>query len=289
MKPPLFEYFAPKDVHEAVAMRHAQGEDARYIAGGQSLVPMLNLRVAAPSALIDLNGVPQLSEMGRLADRRFAVGAMVRTRRLETDPEVAAANPLLARAAAHVAHVQIRNRGTIGGSVAHADPAAELPAVVLACDAEIETCGPEGARTIAAIGFFEAVFTTALQDGELITRIVFPEWPAARRWGFREVSRREGDFAMVGIAAWYDTDEAGRIADARIVGIGAGDRPLRLPAGEAALVGETPSRELFEIAALEAQRDLQPNSDIHATAEYRREVGGVLVFRCLVDAMERAA
>ena len=289
MKPPLFEYFAPKDVHEAVAMRHAQGEDARYIAGGQSLVPMLNLRVAAPSALIDLNGIPQLSEMGRLADGRFAVGAMVRTRRIETDPAVAAANPLLARAAAHVAHVQIRNRGTIGGSVAHADPAAEMPGIVLACDAEIEACGPDGTRTIAATEFFEAVFTTSLQDGELIARIVFPEWPSARRWGFREVSRREGDFAMVGIAAWYDTDEAGRIADARLVGIGAGDTPLRLASGEAALVGEKPSRELFEIAALEAQRNLQPNTDIHATAEYRREVGGVLVFRCLVDAMERTA
>lgn len=288
MKPPPFEYFAPKDVHEAVAMWWAQGENARYLAGGQSLVPMLNFRVAAPSALIDLNGIAQLAELGRLADGRLAAGAMVRTRRLETDPAVAAANPLLARAAAHVAHVQIRNRGTIGGSVAHADPAAELPAVVLACDAEIEAHGPDGARTIAATEFFEAVFTTALQDGELISRIVFPEWPAARRWGFREVSRREGDFAMVGIAAWYDTDEAGRIADARIVGIGAGDTPLRLASGEAALVGEMPSRGLFEIAALEAQRDLQPNTDIHATADYRREVGGVLVYRCLVDAMERA-
>ena len=289
MKPPSFEYFAPKDLHEAVAIWRAQGEDARYLAGGQSLVPILNFRVAAPSALIDLNGIPQLSEMSRLADGRFAVGALVRTRRLETDAAVAAANPFLARAAAHVAHVQIRNRGTIGGSVAHADPAAEMPGIVLACDAEIEAHGLDGARTIAATEFFEAVFTTALKDGELISRIVFPEWPAARRWGFREVSRREGDFAMVGIAAWYDTDEAGRIADARIVGIGAGDTPLRLASGEAALVGEKPSRELFEIAALEAQRNLRPNTDIHATAEYRREVGCVLVFRCLVDAMERTA
>jgi carbon-monoxide dehydrogenase medium subunit len=289
MKPPPFEYFAPGDIDQAIALREAQGEDARYLAGGQSLVPMLNFRVAAPSALIDLNAIPALRDVGRLGDGRLALGAMVRMRRIETDPAIAAANPLVARAASHVAHVQIRNRGTIGGSVAHADPAAELPGIVLACGADIEARGPGGARTVPATEFFHSVFTTALQEGELIARFLFPEWPPSRRWGFREVSRREGDFAMVGIAAWYDTDAAGRIADARLVAIGAGDTPLRLPGGEAVLVGEKPSPGLFEVAALEAQRNLRPKTDLHASAEYRQEVGAVLVYRCLVDAMERGA
>ncbi len=289
MKPPPFEYFAAGDVDEAVAVKAKLGEESRFLAGGQSLVPMMNFRVAAPTALIDLNGIAALREAAVLEDGRLAVGAMVRTRRIETDPAIGRANPLLREAAAHVAHVQIRNRGTIGGSLAHADPAAEMPGIALVCGADVEVGGPEGARTIATDAFFEGIFATNLKDGELIVRIVLPGWPDGRRWGFREVSRREGDFAMVGIAAWYDLGERGRVADARLVAIGAGDRPLRLPDGEAVLIGEVPSRALFEAAGLEAQRNLQPGGDIHASAEYRREVGGVLVQRALSDAMERSA
>lgn len=287
MKPPPFEYFAPDDIDGALALMAGHGGEARFLAGGQSLVPMLNFRVATPAALIDLNGIPALSDVAVREDGALVLGAMTRTRRLETDPEIAAACPLLAAAAPHIAHVQIRNRGTVGGSLAHADPAAELPGIALACDAEIGVRGPAGARTVAAVDFFEAVFTTALDDGEMITEIVFPAWPGGRRWGFREVSRREGDFAMVGIAGWFDLGDDGRISDARLAAIGAGDTPLRLPAGEAVLAGNAPGADLFADAARAAAGDLEPGNDTHASAEYRCEVGEVLVARVLADAWER--
>ena len=183
--------------------------------------------------------------------------------------------------------MQIRNRGTIGGSLAHADPAAELPGVVLACDAEIHLQSPFGTRTVVATDFFDGVFTTAVAAGELIVRIVFPAWPNTRRWGFREVSRREGDFAMVGVAGWYDSDNNGRIGTARLAAIGAGDTPVRLPAAEAALTGNAPTDDIFAAAAAAAMNELRPGDDLHATAAYRREVGGVLVGRVLGDARDR--
>ena len=286
MKPPPFEYFAPGTVEAAIAMMVEFGDDAALLAGGQSLVPMLNFRIAAPGALIDLNGIRSLGDIS--TENGLSLGAMTRTRRIETDPRIAAANPLLAAAAANVAHVQIRNRGTIGGSLAHADPAAEMPGVVLACDAEIRITGRGGSRSVPAEAFFHGILSTDVGDGEMITEIVFPEWPAARRWGFREVSRREGDFAMVGIAAWYDLDTEGKIAEARLSAIGAGDTPLRLRTREDLLRDEVPSQGLFRTVAIAAASDLQPGSDIHASAEYRREVGSVLINRVLSDAMERA-
>jgi aerobic carbon-monoxide dehydrogenase medium subunit len=214
MKPPKFDYYAPADIDSAIALIGELGEDARFLAGGQSLVPMLNFRVAAPSALIDLNGIAALRDVNVDDDGNLHLGAMTRTRQIETDPAIAAANPLLHAAAPHIAHVQIRNRGTIGGSLAHADPAAELPGIVLACDAEIHVQGRGGARVVAAEAFFDGIFSTALAEGEMITEIVFPAWPAGRCWGFQEVSRREGDFAMVGIAAWFDIGNDGCISGA---------------------------------------------------------------------------
>jgi carbon-monoxide dehydrogenase medium subunit len=289
MKPPRFDYYAPTDIDAALALFAELGEEARYLAGGQSLVPMMNFRVAAPTALIDLNRVAGMSDVGTEADGGLRLGAMVRTRRIETDPAIAAASPLLAAAAAHVAHVQIRNRGTIGGSIAHADPAAEFPGIVVACDAEIRLRGPDGGRAVPATDFFEGVFATAVGDGELVAEIVFPRWPADRRWAFRELARRDGDFALVGIAAWIDLDADGAVDNCGLAAIGAGDTPRRLPSAEAALKGEIPSPETFTAAAVAAAGDLEPGSDIHASAEYRREVGGVLVERTLREAWERAA
>jgi len=287
MKPPKFDYFAPTEIADALTLIAEHGEDSRFLAGGQSLVPMLNFRVAAPSALIDLNRVAELQQVRVDDSGDLHLGAMTRTRQIECDPVIGAANPLLQAAASHIAHVQIRNRGTIGGSLAHADPAAELPGIVLVCNALLHIAGPAGKRVVIAEAFFESVFSTALADGELLTEIVFPAWPAARRWAFQEVSRREGDFAMVGIAAWFDTDDDNRITEARLAAIGAGDTPLRLPSAEAALVGNVADAALFADAAQAGIADLQPGSDIHASAEYRREVGGVLVGRVLTQAWER--
>lgn len=287
MKPPKFDYFAPDSIEAALALAVEHGDDARYLAGGQSLVPMMNFRVAAPSALIDLNGIAALRGIRIDEEDRLHIGAMTRTREIEMDTTLARANPLLHAAAPNIAHIQIRNRGTIGGSLAHADPAAELPGIVLGCDAEIHTIGPDGARVIAAGDFFENIFSTALQDGEMIARIVFPAWPSARYWAFEEISRREGDFAMVGIAAWFDLDETGKIAAASLAAIGAGDTPLRLPSGEDILIGQVPGEEIFAKAAGAVPNDLQPGSDIHASADYRREVGAVLVERTLKAAWER--
>lgn len=289
MKPPKFEYFAPDSIESALALISEHGADARFLAGGQSLVPMMNFRVAAPSALIDLNGIAALRGIRVDENGRLRIGAMTRTREIETDSTIAVANPLLHAAAPSIAHIQIRNRGTIGGSLAHADPAAEMPGIALACGAEINVVGPGGTRCIAAIDFFEGIFSTALQDGEMISEIVFPAWPAGRRWAFQEISRREGDFAMVGIAGWFDSDETGRISAAGLAAIGAGDTPLRLPSAEAALAGQAPGDTVFAEAAAAAIDDLQPGSDIHASADYRREVGGVLVERVLKTAWQRTA
>ena len=288
MKPSSFEYYAAASIDHAISLMDEHGDEGRFIAGGQSLVPMMNFRVAAPPALIDLNGVSELSEVRFDTDGALHVGAMTRTRRLETDPGIAAANPLLAAATVHVAHTQIRNRGTIGGSIAHADPAAKMPGIVLACDAEICLRGSAGASVIKAANFFEGVFTTALQDSELIEKIYFPPWPQERCWGFQEISRREGDFALVGVAAWFDTDASGAISACRVVAIGVGDTPCRLRAAEDALTGSTPSPSLFEAAAGAIATDIDPFDDVHASADYRRDVAAVLVTRTLTDAWERS-
>jgi carbon-monoxide dehydrogenase medium subunit len=289
MKPPKFDYFAPDSIESALTLIAEHGDDARYLAGGQSLVPMMNFRVAAPSALIDLNGIATLRGIRVDENSRLHIGAMTRTREIEMDSTIATANPLLHAAAPHIAHIQIRNRGTIGGSLAHADPAAEMPGIVLACNAEINSIGPAGPRSIAAVDFFEGIYSTALQDGEMITEIVFPPWPAARCWAFQEISRREGDFAMIGIAAWFDLNETGEISAASLTAIGAGDTPLRLPAAEEILSGQPPGDVLFAEAAQAAVNEFDPGSDLHASDEYRQEVGGVLVERALKTALQREA
>lgn len=289
MKPPKFDYFAPESVDDAIALMADLGEDARFLAGGQSLVPMLNFRVAAPSALIDLNGIAGLGDIRTDDAGNLVLGAMVRTRQLETDPAIGAANPLLRFAATNIAHVQIRNRGTIGGSLSHADPAAELPGIALVCGAMIRLRGPNGERSVAAAAFFDGIFSTAAADDEIVTEIVFPAWPENRRWAFREISRREGDFAMIGVAAWFDLDANGTISSAAVAAIGAGDTPLLLPAAESVLVGHPPDDAVFADAAAAGIADLRPGSDIHASAEYRREVGGVLIRRVLTEARERTS
>ncbi len=249
MKPAKFDYFKPTELGDALTMISDRGGNSQFLAGGQSLVSMMNFRLAAPAALIDLNKIPELQVVTVGGSGELHIGAMTRTRRIETDPLIQAANPLLAEAAAHIAHFQIRNRGTIGGSLAHADPAAEFPGTVIACGVEIHLRGPDGSRTVGAEDFFQGIFATDLAEDELIEKIHFPPWPGGRYWGFQEVSRREGDFAIVGIAAWFDRSEGGKISDSRLTAIGVGDTPMRLVGAEAILSGQSPAPELFARAA----------------------------------------
>lgn len=283
MKAPPFAYAAPTSIEEALALLAAH-EDAKVLAGGQSLMPALNLRLAAPAVLVDINGIPDLSDVS-VTPAGLRLGALVRHKRIGTDPAIIGAVPLLALACPHIAHGPIRTRGSIGGSLTHADPSAEWPAVCLACDAVMELRGPGRAREVSAEDFSLGVFTTALQPDELLVAIRFPAWPAARRGGFAEVARRHGDFAMVGAAVTADVGADGVCTDARIVLFGASDRPIRRREAEARLRGQLPTAMLLrEVASLAAER-LDPPSDLHASSEYRRRVAPVMVRRALADAL----
>lgn len=279
MKPARFAYRAPETLAEAVALLAADPE-AKPIAGGQSLMPVLNFRLAAPSMLVDLRRIAGLDciEIGADGAR---LGPKVRWRDIEADGRLAAAHPLLQDAVTHVAHYQIRNRGTVGGSLAHADPAAELPGIAVACDGEIRVVGKSGPRTIPAAEFFTGPLSTTLRPDELITELRLPVWPAGRRWAFREFARRHGDFALAGVALFYDTEPDGRARDVHIGVIGACSRPHRLPSVEALLNGRIIDAAAIEAAAKAASAAVDPPQDLHADAEYRRALVATLTERAL--------
>jgi aerobic carbon-monoxide dehydrogenase medium subunit len=283
MKLPQFEYACPTTLSEAVSLLAAREGDAKVLAGGQSLMPMMAFRIAQPSLLVDLRKLQGLSEI-KISNDGVRLGALVRWRDIEDNSLLASAHPLLKAAVAHVAHYQIRNRGTVGGSVAHADPAAELPGIAVTCEADIAVMGKLGARTIKAADFFLGALTTALKADEIIIEVRLPPWPRVRRWGFEEFARRRGDFAMAGVAAFYDIDKAGKASNAHIGVIGIGDRPHRLPAAEAALNGRVV--DVATIARVEAAAcaAVEPQDDIHASAAYRRALVGTLVERAHLKA-----
>ncbi len=283
MKLPPLEYACPGSLSEAVALLASRGGEARAIAGGQSLMPMLAFRIVAPSLLVDLRKLPELKDI-RISADGVRLGAMVRWRDIEDDERLATAHPLLKAAIAHVAHYQIRNRGTVGGSIAHADPAAEMPGIAVTCDAEIAVTGSTGARTVRAADFFLGALTTALEHDELITDIRLPAWPAKRRWGFREFSRRRGDFAMAAAALFYDQDAAGKATNAHVGIIGVGDRPRRLPEVEALLNGSAIDEATIARAAEVTSATVDAQEDIHASAAYRRSLAGTMVERALQSA-----
>lgn len=285
MKPPRFKYQAPATLEAVLALLGQYGERARILAGGQSLVPILNFRLATPEILIDINRTAGLAGIEMEDDGTLVVGAMTRERALEEDPRVRGANPLLAAAMPYIAHTQIRNRGTLGGSLAHADPAAELPAVSLACDACFDLLGLRGARTVAAADFFRGIYATALEPDELLVRVRFPAWPPGMRFGFRELARRHGDFALAGIALTVRLGESGGCSALRIVGFGIGDTPERLRAAEAELLDRVPDAAAITRAARAAATACSPRGDIHASAAYRRELLEVLLRRALDDAL----
>ncbi|HJU17152.1 MAG TPA: xanthine dehydrogenase family protein subunit M [Stellaceae bacterium] len=279
MKPARFEYCAPATLEEAVALLAADPE-AKPIAGGQSLMPLLAFRLAAPSLLVDLRRLSGLDGIAVGADG-VRLGARVRWRDIEADARLAAAHPLVQEAVKHVAHYQIRNRGTVGGSLAHADPAAELPGVAVACDGVIRVVGAAGARTIPAAEFFLGPLETALRPGELVTELHLPSWPAGRRWAFREFARRPGDFALAGVALFYDEERDGRARDTHIGVIGACRRPHRLAPAEALLNGRVVDEATIAAAAQAASAAVDSPQDLHADADYRRALVATLVERGL--------
>ena len=285
MKPPPFAYECPRDVAGAVALLAAHGPDARPLAGGQSLVPLLNFRLARPAVLVDLNRIETLGRITVSGDG-LCIGAMARQAAVEADPVVAGCWPLLTEAIGHIAHPQIRNRGTIGGSLAHNDPAAELPAVMLALDAAMITQGPEGQRTIAAQDFFAGTMETALAPDELLTEIQVPTLPEGTGWGFQETARRQGDFALVAVAVLLRPAEAGQI-DARVVVTGTGEGPARMRAAEAVLTERGTDADACEAASNAAAEACDPADDPHAPAWYRRKLVAALTRRACREAMVR--
>ncbi|MEN3297806.1 MAG: aerobic carbon-monoxide dehydrogenase medium subunit [Burkholderiales bacterium] len=284
MKPPAFNYAAPVTLEAALALLDANGDGAKLLAGGQSLVPVLNLRLASPSLLIDLSRIPEISGIERLDDGSLVVGAMTRHRVLEHSTLVQATHPLIHAATAYIAHVQIRNRGTIGGSLCHADPAAEWAAICVACEAEMTLASRSGTRIVAAADFSLGVYTTALAEQEILAKIRFPAWPAGRRWGFQELSRRHGDFAIVGVACLLDLDAQQRCTRARIVVFGAGDTPTVVSQAAMPLVGDLIGPAAISEAARVARAHTETRSDHHASAEYRSELVEVLTRRALLQA-----
>jgi len=279
MKPAPFEYRAPGTLGEAIDLLAADPE-AAVIAGGQSLMPLLAFRLAAPSMLVDLRRVRGLGQIA-IGDSGVRLGARVRWRDIEEDQLLAIAHPLLREAIAHVAHYQIRNRGTVGGSLAHADPAAELPGIAVTCDAEIALVGTAGERCVPAAEFFTGPLSTVRQPDEIIIELRLPFWPRDRRWAFREFAQRQGDFALAGVALCYDEDSHGRVSNAHVGVIGACNRPQRLPEVESLLSGHAIDDGLIREAAAAAAQAVDPPEDLHAGAAYRRALVATLVERGL--------
>ena len=287
MKPAPFEYFRPGSVDEALELLAQHGWDAKLLAGGQSLVPAMNFRLAAPGVLIDLNRIPGLDAI-REDGGALCIGTMARQHAAERSDVVRRLAPLLAEALPYVAHPQIRNRGTVGGSIAHADPAAELPAVMLALGARMHVVGPNGPRALAADAFFTGLFATALEHDEMLVEIEIPA-PAPRSGcAFLEVSRRHGDFGLAGLAVSVAMDDGGCCSDARIALLGVGEGPVLAAAAADALRGQSSSADAFAAAADAARAEVDPPMDIHASADYRRHLVGVLVSRALPLAFDRA-
>lgn len=285
MKPAPFDYVAPHTLDEAVAALARGGADAKVLAGGQSLVPLLNFRLARPSLLVDLNRIPELAYV-HVRNDGVAIGAMTRQVTIERDSELAIKQPLLNEAIRWVGHPAIRSRGTIGGSLAHADPAAELPAVAVCLDARLTVLSPRGRRTLAAEGFFKGYLTTALKPDEILVETLLPSLRPRTGQAFVEFARRHGDFALVGVAVSVQLDGES-IRDARIVLTGVGGKPVRAREAETVLIGGSIT-DRVGAAADAARTAIDPEADIHASKEYRAHLAGVLTERAIRTACARA-
>ena len=287
MKPAPFEYFAPLELQEALDLLERYGDEAKILAGGQSLMPLMNLRLARPGLIIDINRLSSLDTITATPEGGLTIGALTRQRALERSKIVQEQNPILAAAMPLIGHFQIRNRGTIGGSLVHADPAAELPAVSLLLGAEFLLRSKSAVRVVPAAEFFLSYLATAIRPAELLTEIRLPKWPSGEAWAVQEIARRKGDFALIGVALRAELDAGETVQNAVIVMFGVDSKPLRMERAEAILKGRRISEAfLRELSGVVAE-ELEPDSDIHASAAYRKEVGGVLVRRALESALAK--
>jgi carbon-monoxide dehydrogenase medium subunit len=285
MKPATFEYMVADSVVKAITVLSEARGEAKILAGGQSLVPMLNFRLIRPAILVDINRIPNLAFIEETGNA-IKVGALTRHYQLEISPVVAEHLPVLASAMTHVAHLAIRNRGTIGGSLSHADPAAELPMMALLLDARLHVVSSKGERTVAASDFFRDALTVDLGEDEIVTEIHLPKLPLNTGWGFEEVARRAGDFALAAVAVTVTASD-GKIAEARIALTGVGPTPVRARKAEALLRGEKVETKLIERVIETVRAEIAPDADLHASSDYRRHLAGVLTGRAVSGAWKR--
>jgi CO/xanthine dehydrogenase FAD-binding subunit len=289
MKPPAFDYLAPETLDEALEAVAEHGWDAKVLAGGQSLVPLLNFRLAQPGVLVDLNRIEGLDYVRPRGDGGLSIGCMTRQRTLERDPRVVEAAPLLAEAIPYIAHPQIRNRSTVGGSLAHADPAAEWPVVAVTLGAELLMRKAGEERRVAAKDFFVGLMTTDLAPDEILVEVTLPPKAARTGWSFQEVARRHGDYATAGVAVLLELDEGDRCASARLVYLSAGETPVAVRRAAEILENDGLSDEnIRAAAAVAAREEIEPTDDIHATVAFKRHLAEVVTRRALFRARERA-
>jgi CO/xanthine dehydrogenase FAD-binding subunit len=288
MKPAPFRYIAARSVEQALQLKAEYGDEARFLAGGQSLVPTMNFRLTQPAVLIDINLLTAFAGVSKGAAQRLRIGALTRYRNLERDPAIAESVPLIHEALPHIAHPQIRNRGTIGGNLAHADPASEMPAIVVALAGRLRAQSVRGERWIAASDFFVGALWTALAADEMLMEVELPVAPPRSGSCFMEVSRRRGDFALIGVACTLRVDEDGRCADARIGLCNAGDGPVFAAEASESLVGERIGAPEIDAAAALVQGAIDPGGSIHASKAFQRHLAGVLTARALMTANQRA-
>ncbi len=286
MKPAVFDYVVAESVESAVKALTAADGEAKLLAGGQSLVPMLNFRLLRPSILVDINRIPDLAYVEE-SGAAIVIGALTRHHRLETSPVIAKHLPVVPAAMRHVAHLAIRNRGTIGGSLSHADPAAELPMLALLLDATLDVASPRGPRTVAAKDFFLGALSVDLAPDEMVTRVAIPKLPPATGWGFAEVARRHGDFALAAVAVTLNLRD-GVIGEARIAMTGVDETAKRAHDAEALLTGRILTSALIDEAVAAVRQGVNPPTDLHASSDYRRHLVGVLAGRALAGAWRRA-
>lgn len=287
MKPPKFDYLRPNTVDEAVAALAAANGDGKIIAGGQSLMPMLNFRLLNPAVLIDINRIAELNFLEEQPDGGLRIGSLTRHHTLETSPVVKRLFPVLNAAMAHVAHLAIRNRGTIGGSITHADPAAELPLMMVLLDGEITLASPNGRRTVTAMEFFIGALTSAVEEDEIVVEVRLPALPPKHGWAFEEVARRSGDFALAAVGVILSVD-AGRVTEVRVGVMGVGDTPMRMFDAENILLEQTFNESTINEVVRAVREAVEPATDLHASADYRRHLVGILVQRALASAWRRA-
>ncbi|MGA7806279.1 FAD binding domain-containing protein [Bradyrhizobium sp.] len=287
MKPAPFKYVAASSLDHALSLKAEYGDEARFLAGGQSLIPAMNFRLARPAVLIDINGLADCAGVHRAAGKGVSVGALTRYRALENDRDFLNACPLFADALPHIAHPQIRNRGTIGGNLSHADPASELPAVATAMQALMRIRSVSGEREVAASEFFAGLLTTDIAADEMLVEISFPEAAPRSASCFMEVARRRGDFALCGVAAVVTLDDDGRCANLRLALCGVGETPVDASEACAALIGQFLTDKAIGAAAAAVPSAIEPSGNVHATPDYQRHIAGVLTRRAITTAHHR--